>query len=91
MAQFGFDDVWAHALTRGARAIRISPVESAKVWWAPMGVMPDVAVEEFDTSRLGARVPSCEKQTAAGLECAGLLRPAFKVQLEGPNRKTSTP
>ena len=53
--------------------------------------MPDVAVEEFDTSRLGAWVPSREQQTATGLECAGLLRPAFEVQLDGPNRKTLTP
>ena len=87
----GFDDIWAHCLTRGARAIRVSPVETAKVWWVPQGVMPDVAVEEFDTSRLGAWVPSCEQQTATGLECVGLLRPAFEVQLEGPNNKTLTP
>ena len=44
----GFDDVWAHCLTRGARAIRIAPCET-HVWWVPKGVMPDVAVEEFDT------------------------------------------
>ena len=50
-----------------------------------------MAVEEFDTSRLGAWVPSCEQQTAAGLECVGLLRPAFEVQLDGLNRKTLTP
>ena len=24
----GFDDVWAHCLTRGSRAVRISPVET---------------------------------------------------------------
>ena len=47
----GFDDVWAHCLTRGARAVRISPVET-HVWWVPKGVMPDVAVEEFNTSQL---------------------------------------
>ena len=87
----GFDDIWAHCLTRGARATRISPAETAKVWWVPQGVMPDVAVEEFDTSQLGAWVPSCEQQTATGLACAGLLRPVFEVQLEGPNNKTLTP
>ena len=86
----GFDDVWAHCVTRGGRADRISPVET-HVWWVPKGVMPDVAVEEFDISRLGAWVPSREQQTATGLECAGLLRPAFEVQLDGPNRKTLTP
>ena len=86
----GFDDVWAHCLTRGARAVRIWPVET-HVWWVPKGVMPDVAVEEFDTSRLGAWVPSREQQTNTGLECAGLLRPAFEVHLDGPNKKTLTP
>jgi len=54
-------------------------------------VMPDVAVEEFDILRLGAWVPSREQQTATGLECVGLLRPAFEVQLDGPNKKTLTP
>ena len=53
------------------------------------GVMPDVA--EFDTSRLGAWVPSREQKTATGLECTGLLRPAFEVQLDGPSGKTLTP
>ena len=86
----GFDDVWAHCLTRGARAVRISPVET-HVWWVPKGVMPDVAVEEFDTSRLGAWVPSREQQTATGLEVTGLLRPAFEMQLDGLNGNTLTP
>ena len=86
----GFDDVWAHCLTRGARAVRIAPVET-QVWWVPKGVMPDVAVEEFDTSRLGAWVPSREQQTATGLECAGLLRPAFEVALGGTHSRTLTP
>ena len=49
----------------------------------PKGVVPDVAVEEFDTSRLGAWVPSREQQTATGLECAGMRRPAFEAQLGG--------
>ena len=41
----------------------------------------NVAVEEFDTSRLGAWVPSREQKTSTGLECTGLLRPAFEVLL----------
>ena len=53
--------------------------------------MPDVAVEEFDTSRLGAWVPSREQQTATGLECTGLLRPAFEVQLDGPKQENIDP
>ena len=53
--------------------------------------MPDVAVEEFDSSRLGAWVPSREQPTPTGLECAGLLRPAFEVQLDGTNMKTLIP
>ena len=48
--------------------------------------MPDVAVEEFDTSRLGAWVPSREQKIVTGLECTGLLRPAFEVQLDGTNQ-----
>ena len=76
-------------MTRGARAVRISPAET-HVWWVPKGVMPDVPVEEFDASRLGAWVPSREQKTATILECAGLLRPAFEVQLDGANKKTLT-
>ena len=82
----GFDDVWAHSLTRGARAVRISPV-TTPVWWVPKEVMPDEAVEEFDSSQLGAWVPSREQQTSTGLECAGLLRPAFEMILDGPDKK----
>ena len=85
----GFDEVWAHCLTRGARAVRIWPGET-HVWWVSKGVMPDVAVEEFDISRLGAWVSSREQHTATGLEIAGLLRPAFEVQLDGLNRNTWT-
>ena len=86
----GFDGVWAHSLTHGARGVRISSVE-IHVWWVPKGVVPDVVVEEFDTSRLGAWVPSYEQQTATGLECAGLLRPAFEVQLDGPKQEHLDP
>ena len=86
----GFSDVWAHNVTRGARAVRISPVV-VQVWWVPKGVNPDMAVEEFGISQLGAWVPSREKQTDTGLECTGLLRPAFEVKLEGLNGKTLTP
>ena len=53
--------------------------------------MHDVSVEEFGTSRLGAWLPSREKQTDTGLECAGLLRPAFEVSLDGTKKKTLTP
>ena len=84
-----FDDVWGHSVKRGARSTRIGPGETP-VWWVPKGVM-NVAVEEFDTSRLGAWVPSREQQAATGLECTGLLRPAFEVQLVGTNKRTLTP
>jgi hypothetical protein len=85
-----FDDVWAHSVTRGARAVRVSPVDTP-VWWVPKAVMPEDEVAAFDASQLGAWAPSREQQTATGLECAGLLRPAFEVQLDGPNKKTLTP
>jgi hypothetical protein len=85
-----FDNVWAHSVTRGARAVRVSPVDTP-VWWVPKAVMPEEEVAAFDASQLGAWVPSREQQTATGLECAGLLRPAFEVQLDGPNKKTLTP
>ena len=85
-----FDDVWAHSVTRGARAVRVSPVDTP-VWWVPKAVMPEDEVAAFGASELGAWVPSREQQTATGLECAGLLRPAFEVQVDGPNKKTLTP
>lgn len=85
-----FDDVWAHSLTRGARAVRVSPVDTP-VWWVPKVVMPEDDVEAFDASQLGAWVPSREQQTPTGLECTGLLRPAFEVHLDGANKTTLTP
>jgi hypothetical protein len=84
-----FDDVWAH-VTRWARSVRVSPVDTP-VWWVPKAVMPEGEVAAFGASELGAWVPSREQQTATGLECAGLLRPAFEVVVHGPNKKTLTP
>ena len=85
----GFDDVWAHCITRGARAVRVPPVETP-VWWLPETIAPEDPAS-FDASSLGAWLPSRAQQTATGLECTGLLRPAFEVQLDGPNKKTLTP
>ncbi len=85
----GFDDVWAHCITRGARVVRLSPVDTP-VWWVPKTIAPEDPAS-FDASSLGAWLPSREQQTATGLECTGLLRPAFEVQLDGANKKTLTP
>ena len=53
-------------------------------------VMPDVALEELTFCGWGHGCHR-EQQTATGLECVGLLRPAFEVQLDGPNKETLTP
>ena len=36
-------------------------------------------------------MPPRKMQAATGLECSGLLRPAFEVHLDGPNKNTLTP
>ena len=36
-------------------------------------------------------MPSREQQTDTGVECAGLLRPAFEMQLDGPSKKALQP
>ena len=79
----------AHCITRGARATRLCPVDTP-VWWVPKTTSPE-GPALFDASSLGPWLPSREQETATGLECTGLLRPAFEVQLDGPNKKTLTP
>ena len=86
----GFDDVWAHCITRGARSVRVASVDTP-VWWVPKTTMVAEEVAAFDATNLAAWVPSREKNTQTGLECTGLLRPAFEVTLDGPNKKTLTP
>ena len=75
------ETVWAHSLTRGARAVRIAPV-NMQVIWHPMLEEPADG-SSFDVNNLGQWVPSREERTGTGLECKGVLRCAFEVALEG--------
>lgn len=84
-----FEDLWAHSITRGARGIRVSPVDTS-VWWVPKTIGEEDPAS-FCSTRLGAWLPSRERKTDTGVECAGLLRPAFHVILDGASKKTLTP
>ena len=75
------ETVWAHSLTRGARTVRIAPV-NMQVLWHPMLEEPADG-SSFDVNNLGQWVPSREERTGTGLECKGVLRCAFEVALEG--------
>ena len=88
------ETVWGHSLTRGARAVRIAPV-NMQVLRHPMLEEPADG-SSFDVNNLGQWVPSREERTGTGLECKGLLRYAFEVALEGKqltpdNRTTRNP
>ena len=88
------ETVWAHSLTRGARAVRIAPV-NMQVIWHPMLEEPADG-SSFDVNNLGQWVPSREERTGTGLECKGVLRCALEVALEGKqltpdNRPTGNP
>jgi hypothetical protein len=69
-----------HQVTRCARAVRVAPVNTP-VWWQPALADPEDG-SSFDPTNLGQWVPTRELNSATGLECAGMLRPAFEVQLE---------
>ena len=81
-----FKTLWAHTVTFGKRGVKVVPTNpSTRVLWTPKLAASgaDADVEAFDANCMGAFLPSWEVKGEAGLECRGLLRPAFALALEG--------
>ena len=78
--------LWAHSVTQGARAMRVSPMATT-VWWRPTISDADSDGGSFSAENLAQWVPSREEETPTGLECKGMLRLAFEVVLDGTTLK----
>ena len=75
-----FKHLWAHQMTKGSRATRIAPVATDTVHWVPTMSEPEDG-STFSELNLMQWMPSREDKTGTGLECKGLFRPAFELQL----------
>ena len=80
-----FQTLWAHTITRGRRGARVSPANPGnRILWGPtLKETEEEDVKMFDMGNLGTYLPSWEVNGEAGLECQGMLRPAFELALEG--------
>ena len=77
-----FAKVHAHNVSNGSRSVRISP--STNVVWHPTFLQTvEADISAFDMSSLGKFLPAWEIMGEAGIECKGLVRPAFALALEG--------
>ena len=77
-----FVTVYAHTVVNGSRSVRIAPGDK-RVVWHPILQSVEADVSAFDMNSLGKFLPSWEVMGEAGIECKGLLRPAFALALEG--------
>ena len=77
-----FVTVYAHTVVNGSRSVRIAPGDK-RVVWHPILQSMEADVSAFDMNSLGKFLPSWEVMGEAGIECKGLLRPAFALALEG--------
>ena len=81
-----FKTLWAHSVTFGKRGVKVVPSSpSSRVLWTPKLAASgaDADVEAFDANCMGAFLPSWEVKGETGLECRGVLRPAFALALDG--------
>ena len=74
-------DLWAHSVTAGSRASRITPVQETIYWVAALQEPENGST--FSANNLLQWTPSREENTATGLECKGTLRVAFEVSPVG--------
>ena len=84
--QSPFKTLWAHTVTFGKRGVKVVPTNpSTRVLWTPKLAASgaDADVEAFDANCMGAFLPSWEVKGETGLECQGVLRPAFALALDG--------
>ena len=73
--------MYAHTISHGSRSIRVSPGDRRVVWSPTMLETVEADVNTFDMNSLGKFLQSWEKTGEAGIECGGVLRPAFSLTL----------
>ena len=81
--------VYGHAITRGQRAVRITPGEPP-VSWVPK-LMENADGSSFSALCLGQWLRSHEVANEKQIECTGMLRPAFEVQLDAQRLLSPSP
>ena len=86
-AQLGgqFKTLWAHTVTFGKRGVKVMPANSSQriVWTPKCADIEADDVQAFSANCLAAFLPSWEVKGETGLECRGVLRPAFALALDG--------
>ena len=86
-AQLGgqFNTLWAHSVTFGKRGVKVAPASSSqRILWTPKCADIEADdVQAFSANCLAAFLPSWEVKGETGLECRGVLRPAFALALDG--------
>ena len=78
-----FVTLYAHSITHGSRSVRISPGDRRVVWYPSILETVQADVVTFDMNYLGKFFPAWEATGEAGIECKGVLRPAFELALDG--------
>ena len=69
--------LYGHSVTRGSRAVKITPNPEA-VSWVPLELS---SPDNFSADTLGHWMLSRESKTSLGCECGGLTRCAFRVEV----------
>ena len=86
-AQLGgqFKTFWAHTATYGKQGAQVVPANSSqRILWTPKCAdIEAYDVQAFSANCLAAFLPSWEVKGETGLECRGVLRPAFALALDG--------
>ena len=86
-AQLGghFKTLWGHTVTFGKRGVKVVPASSSqRILWTPKCADIEADdVQAFSANCLAAFLPSWEVKGETGLECRGVLRPAFALELQG--------
>ena len=85
--------VYGHVIARTSSSVSISPGQ-VPVFWIPTKRTTEAVVGadggQFNNDSLCTWLPSFERTFKKGVECTGLLRPAFEVVLSGQKFAPST-
>ena len=76
-----FVTLYGHHISNGSRATRVWPWGKRCAWSPTISESVEADVATFDMNSLGKFLQSWEKTGEAGIECGGVLRPAFSLTL----------
>ena len=86
-----FVTLYAHTVTNGARSVKVAPGDKRLTWHPTLLPTVEADINAFDMCSLGKFLPSWEVTGEAGIECKGLLRPAFALALTGKSGSQMEP